>query len=439
MKITRTSKSIALCLILVAILAISGALFSLKSASGLTASSTATSLSASSINIGGSVTDTATVTPSNALTYVGAGAGSAWTGTTAQTIAYPTGWQAGDLLLAQVMVESQTNPSPNPPGWTQLNYDDFSTVYTWIYYRLAVSGDTGMSVTIGSSACKIAQIYDFRNVATSGFTEGGGTTTASGSSSTTISAPSVTTTGVGRLAVAFVWDVADNALSSFTGESGGTWASASTYATTSGSGAAIQLQTATMASAGTISGGSYSISQGSYWSVQDFALKPSVTTTPTGSVNFQVEPSGGSWTTYNTQTLSSGTATSTSYTPTAAGTWYFQAVYGGDSNYAGSTSAQREALTVNLFSTSTTTSLSASSVTLGGSATDTATVASSKPIQSSDFCRSRDRFRKWKRRRDPVISLWPTSKRFNLVTSCSERSFTINSNSPSRVYFAVWT
>ena len=66
---------------------------------------------------------------------------------------------------------------------------------------------------------------------------------------------------------------------------------------------------------------------------------------PTGTVAFQVSIDDG--TTFNdfgdSKTLDgSGNATSDSYTPAAAGTYYFRAVYGGDSSYSGSQSGNTE-------------------------------------------------------------------------------------------------
>lgn len=59
----------------------------------------------------------------------------------------------------------------------------------------------------------------------------------------------------------------------------------------------------------------------------------------TGSVKFQVEiPGSSTWSTFNTQTLSSGSATSQSYALTNAGVYNFQAVYSGDCHYSASTS-----------------------------------------------------------------------------------------------------
>ena len=309
-------------------------------------------LSASSpITLGGTTTDTATVTPQtylyNQVTFVAADSGYGFTSASAQSIAYPSGWQANDLLLLQVTVRDTTNAPSTPSGFTLLYGPDTSTVgRQWIYYRFALGSDSSsVSVTIAGSACKIARMYDFRNVAASSFTEGA--SFGSNPGSNTISAQSVTTANVNRLAVSFVFDTYSNTLGPFTGSSG-TWTEpVIEYTTTLGSRGGVQLQTATMPSAGTISGGSLALTTSASWGVRAFALMPSAMLA-TGNINFQVLAPGGSWTTYNTQALVSSGATSAIYTPTSAGTWYFRAVYAGDSNYGGSQSVDdAESLVVN--------------------------------------------------------------------------------------------
>jgi hypothetical protein len=61
---------------------------------------------------------------------------------------------------------------------------------------------------------------------------------------------------------------------------------------------------------------------------------------PTGTVDFEVSTDGGAtWSVYdNDVALVSGSATSTSYTPSAPGTYYFRAIYSGDANFNGSQS-----------------------------------------------------------------------------------------------------
>ncbi len=103
-----------------------------------------------------------------------------------------------------------------------------------------------------------------------------------------------------------------------------------------------------------------------------------VTSGATGLVDFLVSSNGGStFYQYDVQTLSGSSATSTPYYPTNSGTYYFRAIYVGDTLYAGSQSGDTaELLTVNKAASTTTTVLSSSSIAFGGSVTDTATVTS---------------------------------------------------------------
>ena len=104
-------------------------------------SSTSTTLSASSpMTLGQSTTDTATVTPQsylyNQVTFIAADSGYGFTSTSAQSIAYPAGWQANDLLLLQVTVRDTINTPSTPSGFTLLYGPDSSTVgRQWVYYR----------------------------------------------------------------------------------------------------------------------------------------------------------------------------------------------------------------------------------------------------------------------------------------------------------------
>jgi hypothetical protein len=88
---------------------------------------------------------------------------------------------------------------------------------------------------------------------------------------------------------------------------------------------------------------------------------------PSGTVTFYVNG-----VIFDTKSLNStGGATSDSYTPLAAGDYYFKAVYSGDSNYLGSESNPAdEHLVVEKAGTTTVTYLSATTITLGGSVTD---------------------------------------------------------------------
>jgi hypothetical protein len=96
--------------------------------------------------------------------------------------------------------------------------------------------------------------------------------------------------------------------------------------------------------------------------------KAYVTDSATGQVRFEVSTDGGvTFTQYGAiKTLSGGSATSDSYTPKTTGTFYFRAVYLGDTTHAGSQSGNLdEPLTVQKLSTTTTTCLSIKSTTSG--------------------------------------------------------------------------
>ncbi len=108
---------------------------------------------------------------------------------------------------------------------------------------------------------------------------------------------------------------------------------------------------------------------------------------PTGTVSFYacaegVSPCTPSGSPFDTESLS-GTAnpasvTSAAFTPTSAGTWCFAAVYSGDGNYAGSSDQSAdECYTVTTAPSSTTSTPTHSSVALGGTNTDGATVTGS--------------------------------------------------------------
>jgi hypothetical protein len=208
------------------------------------------------------------------VTYQVAGTGSGTTGN--PTPAYPSGLVANDLILLQVTVRDTSNTPSTPTGFTPLYSAESSTVARqWIYYKFSTGSESGtITITIGGTSCKVARMYSFRNVALSSFTEGGGF--GYSASSTTMSAQSVTTTGINELDVSFNFVTYNTAVASFTGETGGDWIEAvAEFTTTAGSRGCVQLQTATMASAGTISGGTLSLgSTARSWGVRAFALKP---------------------------------------------------------------------------------------------------------------------------------------------------------------------
>jgi len=307
------------------------------------------------INLGQSVIDTATATStssstSNPVTYAAQAGGAHGTGGNLK-VHYPT-TTAGDLVLLQIMIRD-TSTAPTLPigsGFTLLFGPDSSgTGRQWVYYKFATGPSSGdLTITFAGTALKLARMYTFRNVATSSFIESSSFGFDAGSK--TILAQPVTTSGAGRLAVSLIFDTSDGSLAAFTGESGGDWKEPTgEFHSGDGLKGGLQLQVATMASAGMISGGSAAAGKSASWGERAFALIPlgSVPIYPTGTVDFQVLPPSGTWVTYDTETLSSGSATSTSYTPLVVGDYFFRAVYSGDANNLPSTSGDNdEPLTV---------------------------------------------------------------------------------------------
>jgi len=215
------------------------------------------------------------------VTYVGAGAGSG-TSMGNPTPSYLSGLQANDLILLQVSVGNSYS-TPTPPDDFTLLYgpDSTGTGRQWIYYKFSDGTEPDfIAITIGGYSANMARMYAFRNVALSSFTEGGDFGSGVGS---TIYARSVTTTGDKRLAVSFVFMNDDNSVDEFAGETGGDWQEAAEYLYSGpyyNDDGCIQLQTATMASAGTISGGSYNMGASDRWGVRAFALKPNTAPQP---------------------------------------------------------------------------------------------------------------------------------------------------------------
>jgi hypothetical protein len=140
-------------------------------------------------------------------------------------------------------------------------------------------------------------MYEFQDVSTgttlADVIEQNGTTTPSTSAGTSeiISDADVTTTGPDRLALNFVAVNDDNPVDAFAGMSGGTWAeTVAEFEVATGTDGGIQLQSATMASAGTIGGGTYTMAASDGWGVVGFALIGTTLDTPVprhGFTNFQ--------------------------------------------------------------------------------------------------------------------------------------------------------
>ncbi len=234
-----------------------------------------------------------------APTYVTASTGAsdttgAWTATGAAPGA------AGRIMILHVVQDGTTDGSvtftsatniENLAGtdnaWTAIGeYSmggaDEARHYLWIGRSLSTSTPT---FTGGNSSGEdlFFRMYEFSGVST-GTTLAtvienvtAGTATSAGATSTTVADVGVTTLGPDRLALNFI-GVNDDAqaaeLTAMTGESGGDWTyPVAAYGDSAGTDATLALVTATIASAGTINGGTDTITSGA-WGVVGFALKP---------------------------------------------------------------------------------------------------------------------------------------------------------------------
>ena len=220
-------------------------------------------------------------TPNPVPTFQQAGAGTARSTTGNLTPAYPTtGLTAGDLFVLQVTTRNATTTVNTPTGWTASfgpdNGGSTTTVRQRIFHRIASGTESGNeTVTFGSDAgvTKMARIYRYRGTRTNANPFEAGNTSVG--TSTTISQPSVTTTGVNRLVVAYVFVSDDNALDAFVSATGGTWSeSVAEFTTTLGNDGAIQAQEAIRLTAGTISGGTEVMAASDPWGVRAAALIP---------------------------------------------------------------------------------------------------------------------------------------------------------------------
>ena len=173
-----------------------------------------------------------------------------------------------------------TDSSANYIGAFQVGGTSLAILHLWIGRAIANDFGTRISGTNSTSEDLYMRSYEFTTCST-GTTlatvieNGTAGATANGSgTSATVADAGVTTLGADRLALNLVAENDDNAIAAFTGQSGGTWAEAvAEYADAGGTDGMIQLQTAAMASAGTINGGTATSPDATDgWGVVGFAL-----------------------------------------------------------------------------------------------------------------------------------------------------------------------
>jgi hypothetical protein len=208
-----------------------------------------------------------------------------WTGTapgsnittgTSLNVAYPGSLTDNDVLIMQILV--RTAPSGGgintPSGWKRLYTDEHGTDSSaqGLFCKISNGTETGnQTVTFTSSTDrKLGKMYQFRN--TTGCPTLNESATYNEGTASPWQAPSITALGDSRTAVAFGWSESNlNGVDSWAGETGGNWIQQQSYNATTGR---IQLQTALLYKAGSITGGSDAFTSGTStnWGTRAFVI-----------------------------------------------------------------------------------------------------------------------------------------------------------------------
>lgn len=188
--------------------------------------------------------------------------------------ACPASVDPGDILIAHISCRDLVTDPVTPTGWVQLTLPISTTTGRhWLFGKIADGTEDGAAVSFGIQAVSVnrsGRIYRFigndwtgQNILDMvlGFASASGTVAA-------VADQSVTTPRANCLALNFIKVDDNNTIGPFTGETGGDWTEPVAEASNNlGTGWMAQLQTAQMASAGTINGGSVTMSAADPWSV----------------------------------------------------------------------------------------------------------------------------------------------------------------------------
>jgi hypothetical protein len=204
------------------------------------------------------------------------------TGTLTPPLAVTGGdFAAGDLLICMVSIRA-TGGTTNiaASGWSQIATHRMGTTSNGEFYiwgKIADGTETG-SVTVSFpndfGVTKMARCFRFKNNNSTSVAAAVESIASGQGTSTTYAAQSVTSTTNLSLAVQFVAVADDNVTGSFTGESGGDYTEDATYVYTGGTGGAHSVQTAELATAGSITGGTYVMTASDPWGVIGLIIKP---------------------------------------------------------------------------------------------------------------------------------------------------------------------
>lgn len=210
--------------------------------------------------------------------FVAAGAGAQSVGAFSIDVPYPSGILAGNLLvLHHVARDSVNTPAENiPSGWSSLAFAavDIGLSWSFTYYKVATGSESG-NLTITTDAndtCNAARMYCFKYTRASGTPYEGLATGADNTADIILDQTSVTTLSENRLCVHIAGAHNNTTVAAFTGETGGNFTEP--VAEYSATGGTLQIQTAQMVVAGTISGGTAAIGTSSKDTRVAMALLP---------------------------------------------------------------------------------------------------------------------------------------------------------------------
>lgn len=183
-----------------------------------------------------------------------AGAGDGGTGGTVAP-GYPASIAAGDLLFLVVAIRNLSETATTPAGWSLVSgpVDTVGSVRGYLFKKVANGSESGtLTVTVSGSVERAARIY---RVTGANSTESVATLADVGS---VILDVGVTTTGADRLALNFIMsNGTTSGVGAFAGQTGGTWTKPIvSYEFSGTNNIQLDVDSADMASAGTIDGGS---------------------------------------------------------------------------------------------------------------------------------------------------------------------------------------
>jgi hypothetical protein len=195
-------------------------------------------------------------------------------GTNPILIPYPTGIVAGQFLVCHVFSNGNADTFTTPAGWAQIPGPTYpivvgTTLSLYGYYRIADGTESGnLSITWTAIAKAYGDIHRFSGCDS---IEGGVSQTAT--ATTTMTDADIITSGANRLCcnLTTIGQVNQN-IPVFTGMAGGQWVEK--YEIDDGTGTSsgsYQLQTASKAVAGTVGGGSCTVTICN-WGIIGFAL-----------------------------------------------------------------------------------------------------------------------------------------------------------------------